>query len=96
MNIYAESSAVLSWLLGQREQSTVEQTLRNADLVVASDLTLLECTRVLYRSQAAGLIGGGEFAKLTATLKRVSTTWALVRMDDDVLEVVRTALSEAQ
>jgi predicted nucleic acid-binding protein len=86
VNVYAESSAVLAWILGQPGQDAVEQILRNADLVVASDLTLLECFRVFHRSKAAGLIDDAESASLFATLKRLSGSWVLVRIDDDVLE----------
>ena len=47
MNIYAESSAVLAWLLGESAGHRVREVLRRAELVAASDLTLLECDRVL-------------------------------------------------
>ena len=50
MNIYAESSAVLAWLLGEEVGRSVRQVLRRAELVMASDLTLVECDRVLIRA----------------------------------------------
>ena len=49
MNIYAESSAVLAWLLGEAPGSRVREVLRRAELVMASDLVLIECDRVLIR-----------------------------------------------
>ena len=50
MNVYAESSAVLAWLLGEEAGRPVRQVLRRAELVMASDLTLVECDRVLIRA----------------------------------------------
>ena len=52
MNVYAESSAILSWLLGEGRRATVRRSLRGAELIVTSDLTLVECDRVLLRAAA--------------------------------------------
>src|SRR6185437_10957259 len=41
--VYAESSAVLSWLLGEQQQDDVISVLSSADTVVTSSLTVLEC-----------------------------------------------------
>lgn len=46
MSLYAESSAVLAWLLDEAAGTVVRQTLSEAEIVVASDLTLIECDRV--------------------------------------------------
>ena len=59
MTLYAESSAVLAWLLGERAGHRVRELLRRADLVVASDLVLIECDRVLIRAVTLGDISGG-------------------------------------
>ena len=58
MTIYAESSGVLAWLLGEDAAPRVREVLRKAELVIASDLTLLECDRVLVRAVALGEIEG--------------------------------------
>ena len=50
MNLYAESSAVLSWLLGEPDGVRVLDCLVVADTVAASELTLVECDRVLIRA----------------------------------------------
>jgi hypothetical protein len=42
VNIYAESSAVLAWLLGEVSGRRVREVLRHAELVMASDLVLIE------------------------------------------------------
>ncbi|MEP7010138.1 MAG: hypothetical protein ABJC13_07430 [Acidobacteriota bacterium] len=42
MIVYAESSAVLSWLFGEPRGSEVRSILESAEFVVTSDLTLIE------------------------------------------------------
>ena len=54
MNLYAESSAVLAWLLGEDAAPRMRELLSKADLVIASDLTLLECDRVQIRAVVLG------------------------------------------
>ena len=49
MIVYAESSAVLSWLLGEPPGPAVRRTLEAAEFVVASDLILVECDRAFHR-----------------------------------------------
>ena len=56
MNLYAESSAVLAWLLGEEDGNRVREFLSGAELVTASDLTLIECDRVLLRAVVLGEI----------------------------------------
>jgi hypothetical protein len=41
VNVYAESSAVLAWLLGEDAGSLVRDVLAAADIVIASDYRLL-------------------------------------------------------
>ena len=52
MNLYAESSAVIAWLLGEPSGKEVRAALAGAETVVSSDLTLVECDRVLIRAVA--------------------------------------------
>ncbi len=54
MSLYAESSAVLAWLLDEDAVPFVRQTLADTSVVVASDLTLIECDRALHRATALG------------------------------------------
>jgi hypothetical protein len=50
VNVYAESSALSAWLLGEATGRRVREVLRRADLVMASDLALIERDRVLIRA----------------------------------------------
>jgi predicted nucleic acid-binding protein len=87
--LYAESSAVLSWLLGQTAGEEVAGVLRGADGVVACDLTLVECERVLIRAWASGIIEEVERADLSATLARAAAHWTVLRVDEEVVERAR-------
>lgn len=54
MNLYAESSAVLAWLLGDAGGEPVRKALSAAEIVLASHLTLIECSRILIRAGTTG------------------------------------------
>jgi uncharacterized protein with PIN domain len=41
VNLYAESSAVLAWLLAEPDGEVVREALATAQLVTASELTLI-------------------------------------------------------
>jgi predicted nucleic acid-binding protein len=86
MKIYAESSAVLAWLLGEDDGSRVREVLARAELVIASDLTLVECDRVLVRAVALGEIDEGPAADRHAVLNAAAGHWHLLRMSTDIVE----------
>ena len=91
MNVYAESSAVLAWLLGEPPGSGAEQALGAADLVVASDLTLIECDRVLGRAVALGERSHAEVARRRAALSAASEHWVVLAIDSEVVTRSRQA-----
>jgi len=68
MSLYAESSAVLAWLLDEAAGTFVRQTLAETEIVLASDLTLIECDRVLHRAAALGELTEAEVADRRAHL----------------------------
>ena len=76
MNVYAESSAVLAWLLGEATGRRVREVLRRADLVMASDLVLIECDRVLIRAVTLGEIDEVTAADRRALLNAAACTLA--------------------
>ena len=91
MNVYAESSAVLAWLLGEHPGGGAEQALGAADPVVASDLTLIECDRVLERAVALGERSRAEAARRRATLGAASAHWVVLAIDSEVAARSRQA-----
>lgn len=84
--VYAESSAVLAWLLGDDRGEEAGGILRGAKGVVASDLTLVECERVLIRAWSAGQLTEAEGADQWAFLGRVAQHWTRMRVGDEVVE----------
>ena len=91
MNIYAESSAVLAWLLGEGSGRRVREVLRHAELVIASDLALIECDRVLIRAVTLGEIDEATAADRRALLNAAAAHWQLCRLSLDIVDRARHA-----
>lgn len=89
MNVYAESSAVLAWLLGEKTGHSVREVLRHADLVMASDLTLVECDRVLIRAVTTGEIEEAAAADRRTHLNVAANHWHLWRLSPEIVERAR-------
>jgi predicted nucleic acid-binding protein len=84
--VYAESSAVLAWLLGDARGDEVAAVLAAADAVVASDLTVVECERVLIRAWSTGVLREADAADHGALLARVAARWTRLRLGGEVIE----------
>lgn len=89
MNIYAESSGVLGWLLGEESGHAAREVLRGAELVMASDLTLIECDHVLIRGVAIGEIDEATAADRRARLNAAAAHWHLWRVSLEIVERAR-------
>jgi len=89
VNVYAESSAVLAWLLGEEAGRPVREALRRAELVTASDLTLVECDRVLIRAVTLGEIDEATAADRRAQLDAEAAHWHLWRVSSEILDRAR-------
>ena len=89
MNVYAESSALLAWLLGEGAGRRVREVLRRADLVMASDLALLECDRVLIRAVTLREIDEATAADRRAHLNAAATYWHMLRISSEIVERAR-------
>ena len=87
--MYAESSAVLAWLLDEEPGQAVRDLLTADPLIIASDLTLIECERVLHRAVALGDLIEADAADRRARLAAVSAHWTLLRMGAEVVERAR-------
>lgn len=89
MKVYAESSAVLAWLLGEKSGDSVRELLRRAEFVASSDLTLIECDRVLVRGVAMGEIDEATAADRRAHLNSAARLWHLWRINAEIVERAR-------
>lgn len=86
MTLYAESSAVLSWLLGEASGEAVVEQLKSAAEVIASDLTLIECDRVLIRAVATGVMTEAVSAERRHLLTRASARWHVLHLGREAVE----------
>ena len=86
MILYAESSAVLTWLLSQERESEIESALAGAELIISSDLTMLECERVLVRGAAVGELSEAEVTRRQVMLRTAGQHWMLLGFDPPVIE----------
>ena len=89
MNLYAESSAVLSWLFGEARGSAVRRQLRRADMILASDLTLVECERIIIRARTLEEITEKRAQFCRSRLISASVQWHILRVGGDVIERAR-------
>lgn len=89
MNLYAESSAVLAWLLDEAAAPEVRRLLGTAIVVVASDLTLIECDRVLIRAAALGELREADSADRRAHLAAAASQWQVLHVAGEAVERAR-------
>lgn len=91
MIVYAESSAVLAWLLGETNGAKVRDLLAGAAVVFASRLTVAESERALARLEAGAALTGSDTVVLRQVLARASGHWIRCEVGDSVLRRVGQA-----
>jgi predicted nucleic acid-binding protein len=89
MSAYAESSAVLAWLLGEPAGQRVGEVLRIAEQVAASELVILECERAMVRSITLREFDEATAADLRARLHQAAAHWHLWRVSPDIMDRAR-------
>jgi predicted nucleic acid-binding protein len=89
MNLYVESSALLAWLFDEKPAAEVEAALNEAEIIVASDLTLVECSRALIRAYTTGSLSELEVARRRTMFESVSSHWTQLKIDSEVLDRAR-------
>jgi len=89
VNLHAESSAVLAWLPDENSAAAVRQSLAAAEIIVASDLTLIECDRVILRAAALGELTEAEAADRRAQLTAAASHWQILRVAPEIVERAR-------
>lgn len=89
MTLYAETSAVVAWLLDEERAGRAGlawSQLVAADAVHTSDPTLVECDQALGWAVAIGRISARESLQLHAIVDRASGSLTLHGMDAEVVE----------
>jgi len=85
VSVYAESSAVLAWLLDEPRGRHIIKALATDRSIVVSDLTLVECSRVLRRSLATNNLSQIEAERMLAALGTAAAHWMRSNISQDVL-----------
>lgn len=89
MIVYAESSAVLAWLLGEPSAAGVRRILAGAERVVASSLTGLECARGLARGRASRRLSPGDELAALRLLDIAESNWDVHDLSEQVVARAR-------
>jgi predicted nucleic acid-binding protein len=89
VSLYAESSAILAWLLDEPNGVSVREFLAAEELILSSDLTLIECDRVLDRAVFLEELTEAEAADRRAHLAAVASHWVMLRMGPEVIDRAR-------
>lgn len=89
MTLYAESSAILAWILEEESSARVQQALGSAARVVSSDLTLIECDRVFHRALATGQADVAETAQMRALLDAAAANWTVYALRTEIVDRAR-------
>lgn len=89
VNLYAESSAILAWLLDEPSAAAIRRLLAGSEITVSSDLTLVECDRVLLRAAALGELTEAEAADRRAHLVSAAAHWQTLRIAPEIVDRAR-------
>lgn len=68
---------------------TVRELLGSAEIIVTSDLTLIECDRVLMRAITLRELTEAEAADRRAQLATVASHWHVLRISPDIVDRAR-------
>jgi predicted nucleic acid-binding protein len=82
--VYVESSALLTWLLGEPRAQQVISALNQAQTVVTSVLSLLEVERALNRAECQRILTAGQAERLRGMLARSKAGWILMEISEEV------------
>ena len=85
MTLYAESSAVVSWLLGEPPGDVARRLLASASTVFASELTLLECDRAFRWAEETGRLRSRDAEAARLRLQSESAPWNVFRVGTDIM-----------
>lgn len=90
MNLYAESSGILAWVLDEPSALRVRDALAGAEMILTSELTLLECDRALIRLVHAERLSEVQAADERARLGRITAHWSILSLSSDIVERARS------
>jgi len=84
--VYLESSALLSWLLGEPDGDVARRILDGASAVLISRLTLVEAARGLLRAEHENRISAAARHTLTGMLAAAAAGWFRLGVADAICD----------
>jgi predicted nucleic acid-binding protein len=86
VTLYAETSAVLRWLLADADGESIRATLAAATKVTASRLTLIETRRVVRRAEREGRLTAAQSVDVLGVFAQAASTWAILEISEAVAQ----------
>ncbi|MGB5880798.1 MAG: type II toxin-antitoxin system VapC family toxin [Thermoanaerobaculia bacterium] len=80
---------MLSWLLGEARSGAIREQLGSAELILASELTLIECDRVLIRATKTEQLTEAQAGERRLRLEQAAQHWTLLSLDSEIVERAR-------
>lgn len=87
--LYAESSAIVAWLLDEADGPIVGRALAGTDAIIASDLTLIECEGAIRRAARLDPQGRGAIEAARGRLAEAAASWVVERISSAVVDRAR-------
>ena len=88
-HLYAESSAVLSWLLEEPMSAAIRACMAGASRVVTSALTVVECERTVHRAFTARLMDAAVRDAARRKLEEAIALWSVMSISKQILRRAR-------
>lgn len=85
LDIYLETSALLTFLFQQKGGGLVEESVDAATRVYCSTLTLLESGRAVSRAEALEQLDRFQARRLRSSLLHLAASWQILEMTDAIL-----------
>lgn len=83
--VYAESSAIVAWLLGEDERDRVMRALATAARVVTARLTLVECARAIAHARREHRLDDVGALAAQQLLEHAAAEWTVIDLVGEVM-----------
>lgn len=84
--LYIETSAVLAWLMGEKDARKVIVCIDSGEHVVSSIVSRIETERALIRAENDKLLSPSERQKIRGLFNAVSSSWSFLGMTAEVVD----------
>ncbi len=84
--LYVESSAVLSWLLGEPDSEKIISLINGFEASISSVVTILETERALLRAEYQKVINKGDRQRLRGIFLSTISGWYFMEITSNIRE----------